>query len=273
MQSRIEDSIAAACRLILLPIAKFFLRHGLTHREFSEIAKWAFVRVASEDYGLRNRRTNASRVAVMTGLSRKEVRRMREIADSNFFSQTSSWNRASLVLRVWYSDHRFLDETGAPRPLPFDTGHPSFVGLVKSCAGDLPVGALSRELLRSGCVRQYASGMVTPVSRSYSPANSSSEAIRHFGVALRNLAETLCYNLDSNRDAAPFFERTTWTSELDASKHARFQTLAQQHSKDFVELLDDWISAHEAPEDADPGIVTGVGVYYFRHKSEASPFG
>ena len=62
---------------LLLPIARILLRCGVGYTEFADLAKRAFVEAASADYGVRNRPTNIARVAVMTGLSRKEVSRIR----------------------------------------------------------------------------------------------------------------------------------------------------------------------------------------------------
>ncbi|MDH3905625.1 MAG: DUF6502 family protein, partial [Gammaproteobacteria bacterium] len=73
MRDDIQRQILGAFLVVLKPIARILLRFGIGFREFSEIAKTAFVDVASSDFGLRGRPTNISRVAVMTGLTRKEV--------------------------------------------------------------------------------------------------------------------------------------------------------------------------------------------------------
>ena len=78
MQNDIQRQILGAILLVLRPLAKALLRVGVGYREFSEIAKIAFVQTATEEYGLRGRPTNISRVAVMTGLTRKEVKRVRD---------------------------------------------------------------------------------------------------------------------------------------------------------------------------------------------------
>ena len=63
---------------VMPSICRLLLRHEIGFREFSDLAKAAFVQVATEDYGIRGRPTNISRVAVMTGLTRKEVKRLRD---------------------------------------------------------------------------------------------------------------------------------------------------------------------------------------------------
>ena len=83
MQNDIQRQILGAILLVLKPLARALLRAGVGYREFSEIAKTAFVETATVDYGLRGRPTNISRVAVMTGLTRKEVRRIRTKSDAS----------------------------------------------------------------------------------------------------------------------------------------------------------------------------------------------
>ena len=78
MSSPLQNKILKALFVALKPLAKSMLRAGIGYREFSDIAKAAFVLEASEGYGLRGRATNISRVAIMTGIARKEVKKVRD---------------------------------------------------------------------------------------------------------------------------------------------------------------------------------------------------
>ena len=63
------------------PIASLLMRCGMTWKEFAELCKTVFVEVASEEYGIRGRKTNVSRTAILTGMSRKEVKRLRDLLE------------------------------------------------------------------------------------------------------------------------------------------------------------------------------------------------
>ena len=82
MQDTIQRQILSALLIALRPLARALLRAGIGFREFEEISKTAFVDIATKDFGIRGRPTNISRVAVMTGLTRKEVRRLRDKASA-----------------------------------------------------------------------------------------------------------------------------------------------------------------------------------------------
>ncbi|MBT8088565.1 MAG: hypothetical protein KJO46_11040, partial [Gammaproteobacteria bacterium] len=70
MSDNENNTLNKALLSILTPLARLCLRYGRGYREFQDLAKAAFVKVASEDYGVHGRPTNASRIAAMTGLTR-----------------------------------------------------------------------------------------------------------------------------------------------------------------------------------------------------------
>ena len=74
----VKEHVIRSCRYLLLPVVRFLLKHGVTWSEFGELSKEAYVQVARDDYGIQGRPTNNSRVAMMTGLSRREVAKVRD---------------------------------------------------------------------------------------------------------------------------------------------------------------------------------------------------
>src|SRR5690606_20191971 len=138
-----------ACYAFMLPVARFLLRSGIGYKEFAEIARVAFVDVASVDYGIRGRPTNYSRISAMTGINRKEVRRLRLLERPLEGEQCLS--PLADVLHRWHTHPDFLDPSGAPKTLQFQ-GENSFSDLVRIAAGDLPSNAVKVELIRCGAV-------------------------------------------------------------------------------------------------------------------------
>ena len=121
MQNDIRSKIHSAILLVLRPIARALLSGGVGYREFSEIAKTAFVDVATKDFGIRGRPTNISRVAVMTGLTRKEVRRIREAANESSGRIDVKDTPIAQILHRWHTDAEFLTRDGEPLELPVST--------------------------------------------------------------------------------------------------------------------------------------------------------
>ena len=109
MQNTMQRQILNALLVALRPLARALLRAGIGYREFAEISKSAFVDIATRDYGLRGRPTNISRVAVMTGLTRKEVRRLRDKSEAGEETATVRSTPMSTILHRWFIEDEFLD--------------------------------------------------------------------------------------------------------------------------------------------------------------------
>src|SRR5262245_38635031 len=103
---------------VLEPVIRLMLRWGVSWKEFSELSKARFVAVATSDYGIRGRPTNASRVAILTGIDRREVRKLREAGDTA--PAKGYHSKAAQVLSAWHHEADFLDSAGHPAALAVD---------------------------------------------------------------------------------------------------------------------------------------------------------
>ena len=126
----IKKALAKAVIKILTPLIRLLLKYEISHKEFTELAKHAYVNVAFQDFSLPNRKNTYSRVAVLTGLSRKEVVRLATSGEEQTLPQKGPLNRATRVIGGWLRDPDFLDEDGNPKSLPLRGKHGSFADLV-----------------------------------------------------------------------------------------------------------------------------------------------
>src|ERR1700733_10214897 len=139
---------------LLTELAVVLLQAGLTPKHFTELAKKAFVEAAGKLSKFSNGRVNRSRVAVMTGLSRAEVKRLLSGEVVLTGPLPAQQSRGERVISGWTSDHRFLDSRGRPQRLPIAGAKISFATLVRKFGGDVPHRAVLEELRRLGVVRQ-----------------------------------------------------------------------------------------------------------------------
>lgn len=153
MQDNNNNKLNSTFLLLLRPLARLFLRFGRGYREYSELSKTAFVSVASEDYGVHGRPTNVSRIAAMTGLTRKEISRIRGRLERGEGALIDRHTPVREVIDAWRSKDEFLDADGEPAVLPLDGENGSFRSLIKQYAGDIPEGAMKTELQRIGAVQ------------------------------------------------------------------------------------------------------------------------
>jgi len=171
MAQNIHERLLVACKRFMIPVCRMLLRSGIGYREFAELCKFAFVEVALADYGIRGRQTNMSRIAAMTGLTRKEVKRLRESLSHEYMVSIDKRTPVASVLHYWYTDKDFVDASGKPLEIPFDAKGMCFVELVKRYAGDIPPGAILEELRKFNAVEDTHDGRMRIVKRHFvSPA-------------------------------------------------------------------------------------------------------
>src|SRR5689334_11168317 len=129
MANATHDEVIAATRLWLRPVIHILLRSGITSREFAELSRMTYVEVATRHFGRRGRPTNVSRTAALTGLTRRDVRKQRELLEAGPAGPAPYVTKASLVLSAWHQLPEYRTSSGRPLVLPFDGAPRSFVAL------------------------------------------------------------------------------------------------------------------------------------------------
>ena len=97
-------ALTQAILRLLRPLIRILLRNGVPFGSFAELARWVYVDVALADFSIKGRKPSDSRASVLTGLSRKEVRRLRELSLKNQGEDIARYNRAARVLSAWVRD-------------------------------------------------------------------------------------------------------------------------------------------------------------------------
>lgn len=256
--------VMSSCRALLQPIARLLLKSGVTWKEFAELSRQSFVDVATREFGLRGRPTNVSRVAILTGLARREVRRQQQLLRKEAQPTVGYMSKAARVLSGWYQDLEFADADGDPRALPIDSAPLSFAELVRRYGGDIPPGALLKELQLARAVERRADGTVRALTRVYLPRRMDEGQIRLWGSVLQDVGTTLEHNLTRDVKALPRFERRALSVSVDKRALRAFRQFLEREGQAFLERMDDWLAAHPAPNDSGAGeaIRLGAGVYH-----------
>jgi hypothetical protein len=270
MSNTIQDRVLAATITCLRPMARILLRAGINYRQFSEAAKLAFLEEASNERDPRGRGANVSRIAVRTGLSRKEVARLRDNRPQQLavaialVGEIRSASHAARTLQLWYSDARFVDPSGGPRELPFAGDDASFAAVVRAVGGDVPAGAVRAELLAAGAVVESAAGSLKAVKRYFVPGNVDEDLVIGLTQIVHPVLEGLARNTGRER-VEPFIQRLAYSDRLIPSAVPLFRQIARDRATDFVQSVDDWLISNEVKSDtlAGQSLRVGVGVFYF----------
>ena len=168
MSDKHQKRLSAAILRLLQPLVRILLRNGVSYKTFSDLAKWVYVDVASNEFAIEGRKQSTSRISVVTGLSRKEVSRVLNLTRPDDRSSAEKYNRAARVIAAWRRESAFLGADGKPAPLPMTGPKASFGELVRKFSGDIPVRAILDELIHIGAVRQLADGRVKLLTQAVS---------------------------------------------------------------------------------------------------------
>jgi hypothetical protein len=243
------------------------MKGGITWKEFSELARSTFVQVATSDFGIKGRPTNASRVAILTGLDRRDVRRLRLALSKDASPAIGYMSKASQVLDAWHHDPEFIDAERKPRILPLEGDGPSVAKLVRRVAPGLPPGAMVKELKSAGAIAQLPDGNLQALQRSYIPRHVPEEQARLWGSVLRDLATTVGYNITRESRKPALFERRAINLRVDADALPEFRAFLEREGQQFLERIDDWLSAHAHNAATDRKTMRlGAGVYQIQDR-------
>jgi hypothetical protein len=267
LNNKTKQSVFAAFLMLMRPAARLLLRCGVSWKEAAELTKMAFVEAAADEFGKHGRPANSSRIALVTGLGRREVKRVRDLLESPAPLDTdaalNTVNQASRLLSGWHQDPGFSTEPGKPKLLAYD-GHGGFEALAKRYAPDIPATVILKELKAVGAIRETAGGRLRVLARYYMPSESAVESMVRSGSVLADFSTTVVHNLFAGGKPTRFEARATSLHVRRRAERA-FQQYLEREAMAFLENADGWLSAHEvAADDDEPGARLGVGVYMIR---------
>ena len=246
MAAKVKDHLKGALTLMLKPLVRLLIAQGVTHAEFSETAKEVYVESALRDFEVEGK-VNKSRVAILTGLTRKEVK---NVIDRVLIEDTPEkrYSRPERVLAGWFNDPIYTGPYGIPLELPYvstSLDDPSFTELVKSYSGDMAPKQMLQELLRSGSVVEV-DGRFKAVRRNYVHEVLSPKLIRRLGQIGYRVFSTAAKNIDKQADGSGYFDRQVFSDEgLTQEVIDKFDLYIKERGQKLLEEIDVWFSSHE----------------------------
>lgn len=264
-----QNALFKAVYRLLKPLVRLLLRNGVPYGALADLVKKAYVDVAFEDFGVPGRKASDSRVATITGLTRKDVSRVKEITDVYEEVDIQKYHRAGRVVYGWVHDARYHTAGGDCAALPLDGADVSFAQLVKTYSGDVPTRAILDELLQAGVVERTGDEKILLLKRAYIPATSETEKLRILGTDVSGLIETIDRNI-YQKGKAPFFQRKVFYDNLPAEYIPELQAMINEKAQELLEKVDKDMASHDRDVNPIAGgsgrKAVGIGIYYFEDK-------
>ena len=261
---------------LLRPLIRVQIRYGVSHGEFTDIAKRVYVETAELDFRPNARRKQStSGVSMMTGINRKEVGRIRklpvwgedELAEDEV---ATSYNRGVRIISGWSRDGDFVDERSEPRPLALDGGNGSFTDLVKRYSGDIQVRAVLDELLRLGAVVEGSDGLVrVTTDAAFVPHKDKDAKFNIMGSSAADLLATLDHNIECAFEDRRL-QLTTAYNNLPREAVRRFALFSHDRSVALLREFDQWLAEHDRDSSdnvqGEGRLRTGIGIYFIEEE-------
>lgn len=248
---------------LLRPLVRLLIRAGITFPALADLLRDLYVNVAEHDFALPDKEQTDSRISLLTGIHRKEVRRLRG-AGAPVRDVPSAVSRTSQIVARWLAAPQFCDRTSGPKPLrragaPGDG--PTFEELVESVTRDVRPRAVLDEWLDRKLVAIDADGNVVLTQAAIAPGAGDERQLHYFGRNLHDHIAAAAANVQAANP--PFLERAVHYEGLTAEQAKRLEALSRELAMDALR------KANEAAQAEIAGGETGAwrwnfGAYVFR---------
>lgn len=267
MSDSVKAGLLAAYSKLLRPLIRILLRHGITYAELSEVIKTVYVSIAANEFRVPGKKMSKARIAIVTGLTRKEVQRISELDAKENLAPKTNLSRIGRVLSGWHTDPDFTGPYGMPLEIRYDSDVPAdvtFSKLVQRYSGDMTPRAMLDELLRVGAVVETDQSWFKVLRREYVPQTLDPDFLERVGRGVHNFVHTIEFNMQKTGPGKGRFERTVRPdSGLRLQDLPLFDQYVRQKGQAFLEDIDNWMTKLDQPKTGDEIIQTGVGIYHF----------
>jgi hypothetical protein len=266
MGQNVKEHLVLAVRMMLKPLVKLLISQGVSHGDFSEAAKDVYVETAIRHFD-RSANVNRSRVAILTGLTRKEVKNVIDRAISEE-SHNKNYSRPSRVLAGWHSDPKYIGPYGVPLEIPYDTvgpENPSFTDLVRTYSGDMAPRPMLKELIRVGAVVELENQTYKAVRRDFEAEALSPELVARLGKIGQYFFSTAAANIEKTEQGSGNFDRRVYTDDGISNESMRlFDEYIKKRGQEFLEEIDNWfVAAQKADKDCAEKKSTGLCMVHY----------
>jgi hypothetical protein len=263
----------SALRQLLRPLVHLLLGRQVTYPLLKELLKEVYVDLADRDFTLPDRPQTATRIALLTGIHRKDVKRLRTLLHDELPAEAGASLGAQLVAR-WLGESPYLAPDGQPQPLARrgNTGESSFESLVASVSKDIRARAVLDEWLRLGVARLDEEDRVVLQVQAFVPEKGFDEKAFFFGRNVGDHVAAGARNLLG--EGAPLLERAVYYDGLSQESVHELATLAEELGSSAIRQVNRRareLRAHEHDQRKSNGSAERMsfGVYFFRAPSES----
>jgi len=230
-------SLVNALRRQLRPLVKLLMKSGITFPFLVDLLKELFVEVAEKDFKLDNKEQTDSRINFLTGIHRKDVKRLRN-GNLSKHSIPDSVSLGAQLVASWIGTDQFLDSNNNPLPLPRlikQGGEQSFEALVTSVNKDIRSRAVLDEWLDLGIVTLDKQDRVCLNTNAFIPERGFDEKAWFFGENMHDHMAAASHNMLGKRP--PFLDRAVFYDQLSQRSIDELRLISEQSGMRLLRKL------------------------------------
>lgn len=259
-----HPALTQALQQLLRPLVRLLIAKDITFPALSRMLKEVYVDVAQSQFGEDGKPLSDSRISLLTGVHRKDIKALRE-RQVGRGEIPPVLSRNAHLIAIWTGAPDYLDERGRPRPLP-RSGEKgagiSFESLVRSVSTDIRPRAVLDEWLRQGLATLGTDAMVYLNTSAFVPREDFADVAYYFGRNLRDHIAASSHNLLEGDP--PMLERAVYYEELTPASVEELQELSRElGSQTLVKINQRAFELAERDQDApDATRRMTFGVYF-----------
>lgn len=253
---------------LIRPLVRTLISRGVTAPAFYRLLKSVYVEVAHSDFRIDDAPPTDSRVSLLTGVHRRDVRAILSDPDDAWEASRAKVAIFATVIGQWMSRPEFLAPDGRPLPLPRSGGDGAdFETLVQSVSRDIRPRTILDELLRQGLVEEVEGGLLQIVEGAVLGPASDEHKVVFFAA---NVGDHLAAAAENLMDAdPPFLERAVFYNRLTGASIDAIEAKARTLSQSVLEDLNAEGSTRQQADRTETGNVERFrfGVYFYRERA------
>lgn len=251
---------------VLRPLVRLMLAQGITYPALSEVLKGLYVDVAEREFTISGKAQTDSRISLLSGVHRKDVKRLRDAPPAEGDGAMESVSLGSQIVAAWAASPDFTDKRKHPLPLPrLARGAPdgaSFETLVESVSKDIRPRAVLDEWLRLGIVHIDENDRVCLNQGAFIPEKGFDEKAFYLGHNLHDHAAAAVQNMIGGAPA--FLERSVQYDALSASSVSELAALSEKAGMEAVFAVNrQAMKLERRDKQPTPGKRMTFGIYFY----------
>ncbi len=263
--NKTQLALAKAIKMLCKPLIRLLIEKGITFPQFRELMKTLYVEVADESFALDNKKSSDSRIFVLTGVHRKDIKRIRQQATEQDSSIGSSASLSGEIVARWTSMPEYLDQAAKPKQL-LKTSKNNEVGfdqLVCSVSKDIRPKTILDEWLRLNIIHIKDDYVILNKS-AFVTNKEFNEMAYYLGHNMHDHMASCVNNiLDEN---SPMLERSVYYSRLSKDSVEQLRTIANKKGNELLQDLNKqaikFYDADKMKDDANNRM--RLGVYWYQ---------